>query len=323
MRAVETLLADSLPGDKATLAFMGGEPMTARPVIREATLHAARIAIERGVRMNFSLTTNGTLLTEEDAEFFEAHGFAVTVSLDGVGATHDALRPAKNGEGTYDRIMLRVRPLLAAQRKMQVSARVTVTPQNLELIEIVDEFVRLGFHSVGFSPMLSSPTGGGRMDEADLERMLAEMIVCGLRFERAVTAGERWPFLNMVNAMRELHGQARRSRPCGAAAGYLGVGADGALAACHRFVGEEKHTFGSLDAGRDKAREFDWLRSRDVSKQEPCNGCWARHLCGGGCHYEVIHRGREACDFIRGWLHYCLQAYARLSVAAPHWFSSS
>ena len=29
------------------------------------------------------------------------------------------------------------------------------------------------------------------------------------------------------------------------------------------------------------------------------------------CH-EVIHRGRPACDYIRGWLHYCLEAYLRL-----------
>jgi hypothetical protein len=39
----------------------------------------------------------------------------------------------------------------------------------------------------------------------------------------------------------------------------------------------------------------------------------ARYLCGGGCHHEVIARGRPACDYIRGWLHYCLQAYVRLS----------
>ena len=26
----------------------------------------------------------------------------------------------------------------------------------------------------------------------------------------------------------------------------------------------------------------------------------------------MIQRGRPACDFIRGWLHYCLEAYARL-----------
>jgi uncharacterized protein len=41
--------------------------------------------------------------------------------------------------------------------------------------------------------------------------------------------------------------------------------------------------------------------------------CWARYLCGGGCHHEVIARGRPACDYIRGWLHYCLGAYLRLT----------
>jgi uncharacterized protein len=43
-------------------------------------------------------------------------------------------------------------------------------------------------------------------------------------------------------------------------------------------------------------------------------------MCGGGCHYEVIHRGRPACDYIRGWLHYCLQAYVRLSEKRPDFF---
>ena len=49
-----------------------------------------------------------------------------------------------------------------------------------------------------------------------------------------------------------------------------------------------------------------------MHRQEPCRECWARYLCGGGCHHEVIHRGRPACDYIRGWLHYCIGAYGRL-----------
>ena len=55
------------------------------------------------------------------------------------------------------------------------------------------------------------------------------------------------------------------------------------------------------------------VRARHVHRQEPCRSCWARYLCGGGCHHEVISRGRPACDYIRGWLHYCLEAYLRLS----------
>jgi len=323
LRAVETLLADAHAGETATLAFMGGEPLMARNIIQSATRHAAQLAEAREVRMNFSLTTNGTMLTTADAEFFERYGFAVTVSLDGVAETHDALRPTKGGLGSYARILERVRPLLDLQRQMQVSVRATVTPLNLGLTEMLEEFVRLGFHSVGFSPMLSAPDGKHEMTGDALERMLAEMVVCGLRFEAAVSEGTRMPFLNMVNAMRELHGRARRPRPCGAAAGYLGVGADGSLAACHRFVGDEAHSFGNLQDGLDTASVQAWEASRRVDSQEPCRSCWARYLCGGGCHYEVIHSGRTACDFIRGWLHYCLQAYARLSADAPHYFQGS
>ncbi len=73
----------------------------------------------------------------------------------------------------------------------------------------------------------------------------------------------------------------------------------------------------------DKDRQSAWLAERHVHTQEPCSSCWARYLCGGGCHHEVIHRGRPACDYIRGWLHYCLQAYVRLLERRPDFFGNA
>jgi uncharacterized protein len=209
--------------------------------------------------------------------------------------------------------MRRAAPLLRLQRKMQVSARVTVTPMNLSLRQTLDAFVGAGFHSVGFSPMLSSPGGQGELQSDDLELMLGEMIDCGREYERRSRLGERYPFANMVNAMREIHRGTHRPYPCGAGAGYLGVSADGELSACHRFVGDEDGAMGSLADGVDRTRQARWLAERHVHRQEPCRSCWARYLCGGGCHHEVLRRGRPACDYIRGWLHYCLEAYLRLS----------
>jgi len=196
---------------------------------------------------------------------------------------------------------------------MQVSARVTVTPRNLSLRRTLDSFIAAGFHSVGFSPMLSAPAAAGEMQSGDLEIMLGEMIDCGREYERAMRGGRRYPFANMTNAMREIHRGTHRPYPCGAGAGYLGVSAEGELSACHRFVGDEAGAMGSLDDGIDTSRQADWLATRHVHRQEPCRSCWARYLCGGGCHHEVIGRGRPACDYIRGWLHYCLEAYLRLS----------
>lgn len=322
LAAVDLLLAEAAPGSRVHLSFLGGEPLSNRPVLRAATAHAARRAEEKDVRVTFSITTNGTLLAPEDGDFFERYGFAVTVSLDGIGAVHDRLRPFKGGRGTYDHLLERVAPLLSRQRGMQVSARVTVTPRNLYLPETLAEFIRLGFHSVGFSPILSSPTGRDEMDAPALETMLQQMVECGEEFERRIAAGHRYPFLNMVNAMREIHKGTHRPYPCGAGAGYLGVSAEGELAACHRFVGDEAGAMGDLSSGVDPARQAPWLAERHVHRQEPCRSCWARYLCGGGCHHEVIHRGRPACDYIRGWLHYCLQAYIRLHERRPDYFGS-
>jgi uncharacterized protein len=311
--SVDLLVDGAEPGARLNLAFLGGEPLVNRRVLQAATRRAAERAAQRGVGLTFSITTNGTLLRPADGEFFEEFGFAVTISLDGLREAHDALRPFKGGQGSYDRILDNVRPLLARQRKMQVAARVTVTPANLRLRETLDQFLAEGFHSVGFSPLLSSPTGQGEMHHEDLEVMLGGMIDCGREYERRVRAGERYAFANLDNALKEIAKGTHRPYPCGAGAGYLGVSAEGELAACHRFVGDDDGAMGSLASGIDRGRRADWLQARHVHRQEPCRDCWARYLCGGGCHHEVIRRGRPACDYIRGWLHYCLEAYLRLS----------
>jgi uncharacterized protein len=124
-----------------------------------------------------------------------------------------------------------------------------------------------------------------------------------------------------MTALREIHRGTHRPYPCGAGAGYFDVSADGDLAACHRFVGDPAGAMGNLALGVDRTRQAEWLRSRHVHVQQPCGSCWARYLCGGGCHHEVLAGGRHACDFIRGWLHYCLQAYLRLSASNPEMFA--
>jgi uncharacterized protein len=321
--AVDYLLRDVSPGEQVNLAFMGGEPLANRRVLRQTTEYAASCASERGISVGFSITTNGTLLNEADGKFFEQHGFAVTISLDGVGEVHDRLRPFKSGVGTFQRIIERTRPLLSMQHRMQVSARVTVTPRNLCLPQTLQELVDIGFHSVGFSPMLSAPSGRDAMGEAELAILLERMIECGCEWERQMAAARRYPFANIVNALREIHRGTHRPYPCGAGAGYLGVSATGELSACHRFVRDPTGAMGDLETGIDRVSQNSWLADRHVHRQEPCRSCWARYLCGGGCHHEVIHRGRPACNYVRGWLHYCLGAYVRTLAQLPEYFSSS
>jgi uncharacterized protein len=321
--AIDLLLSEAAAGERVNLAFLGGEPLINRAVLRDATRHAASEAARRSVAIGFSITSNGTLMTAEDGDFFEEYGFAVTISLDGPRDIHDYLRPYKGGRGSFDGILRNISPILARQRQMQVSARVTVTPENLDLRDTLDQFVALGFHSVGFSPMLSAPSGRQEIGRENLAALLEAMVACGEEFERRTVAGDRYPFANLLFALQEIHKGTHRPYACGAGAGYLGVSAEGKLSACHRFVGDDAAAMGTLSDGVDRTRQDQWLADRHVHQQEPCRTCWARYLCGGGCHHEVINRGRPACDYIRGWLHYCLGAYARLSAVRPELFTAA
>ena len=95
LRAVNLLVGTAQPGARLNLAFLGGEPLVNRKVLRAATQHAVELAKDREAKITFSITTNGTLLREDDGRFFEEHGFAVTISIDGPREVHDALRPSR------------------------------------------------------------------------------------------------------------------------------------------------------------------------------------------------------------------------------------
>jgi uncharacterized protein len=97
-----------------------------------------------------------------------------------------------------------------------------------------------------------------------MRRLLDRMIACGRRFEDVAAAGRRYPFANLLNALKELHKGTHRPYACGAGAGYLAVSAEGELAACHRFVADDAGAMGSLAAGLDRAAQVAWLAERHV-----------------------------------------------------------
>ena len=100
-------------------------------------------------------------------------------------------------------------------------------------------------------PCCARRTGRARCRRDDLEIMLGEMIDCGREFERRVAGGRALPLRQhgATRCGRSSRG-THRPYPCGAGAGYLGVSADGDLAACHRFVGDADGAMGSLDGRR-------------------------------------------------------------------------
>lgn len=316
--SVERLFKDTPKDQTITLAFMGGEPLFNRKVLHEVTKYASERANDLDRTIAFTITTNATLIRPEDAELFHTYRFTVTVSLDGIGKANDILRPYISGKGSFERTKEKLKLLFSIpDRNFKVLARVTVTPKNLDLPKTFQGLLDLGFDTVQFSPMLRSPNGKEELQQQDFDVLLEQLIACGELFRRGFINKQLLPLQNVLSTLNRIHKYFREVYPCGAGRGYMGVSAEGDLYACHRFVNDDDGYMGTVKEGVRADVQEKWLNERHLSKQGACNSCWARHLCSGSCHHEVIKRGRPACNYIRGWLEYCLGLYVDLLKTDP------
>ncbi|MGH6908554.1 MAG: radical SAM protein [Phenylobacterium sp.] len=312
--AVDQLLKGAEPTAPITIGFMGGEPFVNRRLIHQVVAYAQAAA--GGLDVRHSVTTNATLLTPEDLDLLRSVPFAVTVSLDGGQEVHDAQRPTARGEGSWERAVQAVRPLLMRPGQARVAARVTVTRDRLDLRAHFANLAAVGFTEIGFSPLRSAPDGAGAMTEDDWPLYLDEISALASEELGRLKAGAPLRLTNLAVALKQIHRGASSPYPCGAGGGYFSVAADGAWYACHRAIGEDAFRLGD-NTGLDEARRLAFLRDRHVDGQTDCTGCWARYLCSGGCHHERDSRTGASCDFIRGWLQFCLKAYCELGPSNP------
>jgi uncharacterized protein len=325
LAAIDRLI-DGAPGGQVTVGFIGGEPFLHRELIHRAVAHARARGAGAGVTVRFSVTTNGTLLREQDVALLREHAFAVSVSLDGDAATHDRHRPARDGRGSHARALAALAPLLADPGAARLAARATVTRDDLRVDERVRALLALGFHEAGVSPARTGPAAELLLRDEDWPRFLVAMVdAAEAELARVRAAGGRAPFRfgNLAIALKQIHRGACRPLPCGAGYNYLSVSAEGHYFTCHRTIDDPRFAVGDAAHGPDLAARGRFVATRHVDRQEPCRRCWARYLCGGGCHAEVAVVGRAGCDYIRGWLDYCLRAYTAVAGELPHLLTAS
>ena len=329
-RSVDLLLSQGRQRPRVGIVFFGGEPLSNMPLIRQVVDYAEAEAGRLGKAVDFSLTTNATLLTEELIGYFDAHRFGLSVSIDGPQAVHDRNRRTVGGHGTYEVVARKVRMLLARYRSKPVGARVTLTTGTTE-IEAIHEHLReqLGFHEVGYAPVTASEKAGHALSEAELAEVHAGFERLGAKYLAAALVGRNTGFSNLHQLMTDLHEGRRKALPCGAGVGLLAVDHQGGLNLCHRFTGSELPTFGSVEQGIAADRLGAFLERAADRDGTHCATCRIRNLCAGGCYHESWvrygdphHRTYHYCNLLRRWVDFGIRVYAEISARNPKFFSA-
>jgi uncharacterized protein len=324
--AVEMLIQESAGREGLHITFFGGETLLNFPVMRSTVEYAKRRGAELSKRIEFSVTTNATLLTEEIVDFLSENRVGVTVSIDGDQELNDRMRVFHDGRGSYSVIAPKIRNLLHRHRTNSIGARVTLTSQVNDVKRIYRHLTtELGFDSVGFSPATASPDRLYHIGTRKMDNILDSFSELAWEYRDYAVAGRQHGFTNVSDTLKELHSGVSKAYPCGAGVGLLGVGTAGDISLCHRFADAPVGKMGHVkNGGVDHEARREFLNTHHIGARYDCHTCWARPVCSGGCFHEsYIHYGRTSaanlhyCDWIRGWNDVCLHILGEISVRNP------
>jgi uncharacterized protein len=307
------------------ITFFGGETLMNFPLLKKVVDYAREQASAAKVSVDFSLTTNATLLRPDIVDYLSENHVGVTVSIDGPPELNDQLRVFANGRGSYDIIAPKVKELLAKHKTRPIAARVTLTRGVTEVIRIFRHLKEeMGFHEVGFAPVTSSANRLYAIETRGLDDVLEQFRTLAYEYRDYALSDRLHGFSNVSDTLSELHQGVSKSHPCGAGLGLLGVGPSGDISPCHRFVESDEHKLGDLTTGIDREKQRDFLSRGHIHAKYDCHSCWARPVCAGGCYHEAFvrygetgHANLHYCDWIRGWTDLCLQIYGEIAVQNP------
>jgi uncharacterized protein len=296
---------------EVVVAWQGGEPtMMGLDFFRRSVELAERYR-RPGQQLTYTIQTNGTLLDDGWAAFFEQHRFLVGLSIDGPRALHDAYRVDKGGKGTFDRVM---RGLAALQRHdVDWNALTTVHAANQDRGREIYSFLRdeCGARFMQFIPIVervteqtlaAANTGwGARVRDRPLYTQQGNLVT-----DRSVSPEGYGRFLidvfedwvradigevyvqmfdvALANWYRQPPGLCVHSETCGLA---LALEHTGDVYSCDHFV-EPAYRLGNIRQTRlldlvASPRQAEFGRAKRDTLPRYCLDCDVRFACHGGC----------------------------------------
>jgi uncharacterized protein len=276
------------------VTFGGGEPMLRFGFVRrffEETREALRAA---GAELSAAILTNGTVLPDGAVEWLREHRVSVSVSLDGVGACHDAMRPAVGGAGSFERVLLGLERLSAGGVRPYVLT--TVSAANLAGLPALTDFML--DRALGFRYSLVRDLGAARLGrrepagatlEGDALRGVQDVLgECYARIESRIRTT---PSFRRTHRFCDLELRRPIERACGAGERQVAVSDRGLLSPCQAaFAGEVGAPLAGDASLVDVAPTLAPLAARRRATDDACARCAHRRSCAGGCPLLLLGR---------------------------------
>lgn len=290
-------------GDKGVeLSFHGTGESTLKWEVMVRAVEYALELLPNGWSIDFTLVTNGTLITDEKARFLAKHKFSVVLSMDGSEKVQNQLRPKADGSGSFDDALQGARNLV--KHEVHFAMRSTITGYNQGgMMEFLELCASIGCKTISVAPFSLTGRGEDGVPDIDPLKFVEHYIQAKVRAsELGVDFSMPSDYLDNVSA-----------RYCNADGETMAVMPDGNVSCCTRVTNESDSLSWMFFVGKvtetgvhiDQAK-VDALKTLNLYNFPECSGCFAKYTCGGGCHHTRIINGfvqpANYCHMMRGVL---------------------
>ena len=122
-KSIDYLKAHSKYANHRNLGFYGGEPLMNFDIVRKSVAYVEEIFSDP---VDFAVTTNATMMTDEIADFLAENEFNVIVSLDGPKELHDANRVFVDGTGTFEKTIKGLKKVIQSYKKRSLKGKIGI-----------------------------------------------------------------------------------------------------------------------------------------------------------------------------------------------------
>ena len=155
---------------EVTFVWQGGEPTILGMDFYQKAVDLQRKYARPGLKITNSLQTNGTLMTDEWAQFFHDNDFLIGISIDGPADIHDRYRKDRAGNPSYEKVVRGLR--LLQKHNVEYNVLTCVSVNNADRgLEVYQHFRDdLGVQFIQFIPIVERDNETGYQEGGTLTR---------------------------------------------------------------------------------------------------------------------------------------------------------
>jgi len=289
-KALDFLIENSGNRRNLEVDFFGGEPLMNFQVVKDLVDYGKEKAVERNKNMRFTITTNGTLLNEENMDYINANMENIVLSIDGNKETNDRMRYTVNNKGTYDLILPKIKRMVEKRGNKPYYVRGTFTKFNKDFAKDVLHLAEQGFRNVSVEPVVAPSEEDYALSVEDLPEINEQYDILEKAYFDKKGTTEEFEFFHFKMNLQKNPCQEKRALGCGAGVEYVSITPEGEIYPCHQFAGNRDFKMGSIWDQKDLDTEItSSFKNASVDNKEACRECWAKYYCSGGCHANAYH----------------------------------